>query len=257
MQDHHYERKISFLDWGIIISALLLLLAVYLPQSIWKEEEIFRKEGRKRMSDIANAEEFYFEMTGKYTLDGEHLFELVEAAMDSLLGDSLFTGDQVIHLGENSFMVTLERGFEIRVDTTFSDPKELYVTYNDTVYSVGMRNLESGGTDTLFVNFRYLKNYQRDENFQGIFSSDIITRSAMRTDYLQKKYHLNNSFLLCPVTQKPYIFEMDSLVDEMIFTVTSPLHLLEKPYKESRFGIFSFEAGDHGFISSGQKSWIE
>ncbi len=38
MHDQNYERKISILDWGIIISAILLLLTVYLPQSIWKEE---------------------------------------------------------------------------------------------------------------------------------------------------------------------------------------------------------------------------
>ena len=58
MQGQNYERKISILDWGIIISALLLLLAVYLPQSVWHEEEKFKKEGRKRMSDIVDAEEF-------------------------------------------------------------------------------------------------------------------------------------------------------------------------------------------------------
>ncbi|SVD49424.1 uncharacterized protein METZ01_LOCUS402278, partial [marine metagenome] len=70
MQDQNYERKISLLDWGIIISSMLLLLVVYIPQSIWQEEAKFKKEGRKRMSDIANAEDFFFEMTGQYTLDG-------------------------------------------------------------------------------------------------------------------------------------------------------------------------------------------
>ena len=102
MQSNNYDRKISLLDWGIIISSLLLLLAVYLPQSIWQEEEKFKKEGRQRMSDIANAEDFYFEMTGSYSLDGKHLFELVEAAMDSLIADSLFTGKKNIKLGETT-----------------------------------------------------------------------------------------------------------------------------------------------------------
>ena len=88
MQSNNYDRKISLLDWGIIISSLLLLLAVYLPQSIWQEEEQFKKVGRQRMTDIANAEDFYFEMTGHYTLDGIHLLDLVEAAMDSLIADS-------------------------------------------------------------------------------------------------------------------------------------------------------------------------
>ena len=104
--------KIDLLDWGIIISVLLLVLTIYLPQSIWKEEEKFKKEGRKRMTDIANAEEFYFEMTGKYTLDGVHLFDLVEAAMDSLIADSLFLGEKNINLNDSTYTVTLEKGFE-------------------------------------------------------------------------------------------------------------------------------------------------
>ena len=36
MLSKEQERKISILDWGIIVSAILLLLTVYLPQSIWK-----------------------------------------------------------------------------------------------------------------------------------------------------------------------------------------------------------------------------
>jgi len=257
MQDQNYKRKIGLLDWGIILSALLLLLVVYLPQSIWQEEEKFKREGRQRMSDIANAEDFYFEMTGQYTIDGEHLFELVEAAMDSLIADSLFTGEQIIKLGGNTYPVTLDRGFEIRVDTTFSDPTNLYFSYEDTVYSVGLRNLESGGTDTLYVNIRDLPVYQADENFQKIFNLDVVTRSEIRTDYLRKKYHLDNSLLFCPVTQKSYIFEIDSTDDEAIFKVTSPLHILDKPYTESRFGVFTFEAGNHGYIRGGQTSWAE
>ena len=257
MHEQNYERKISILDWGIVISAILLLLAVYLPQSIWKEEAMFRKEGRHRMSAIANAEEFYLEMTGTYTDDGEHLFELVEAAMDSIIADSLFTGEQIINLNANAYTVNLERGFENRVDTTFSAPTELYFSYEDTIYIVGLKNPESGGTDTLFVNFRDLDRYKSDEYFQDIYSMDIVTRTELKTDYLRKKYHLNNSFLYCPLTKDPYIFEIDTTGEESIFIVTSPLHILEEPYKESRFGIFTFEAGDHGYIKSSQKSWTE
>ena len=142
------------MDWGIVFSSLLLLLTVYLPQIIWKEEAKFRKEGRHRMSSIANAEEFYLEMIGSYTTNGEHLFELVEAAMDSLIADSLFTGKQIINLNGAAFPVNMERDIEIRIDTTFSKPTELYVTYDDTVYTIGMRNFESGGIDTLFINIK-------------------------------------------------------------------------------------------------------
>ena len=257
MQDQNYERKISILDWGIIISAILLLLSVYLPQSIWEEEAKFRKEGRHRMTSIANAEEFYFEMTGTYTSDGEHLFELVEAAMDSLIADSLFTDEQIINLHGTSYPVKMERGLETRIDTTFSFPTELYFSYEDTIYTVGLKNLESGGTDTLFVNVRDIALYQSDEYFQDIYVMDIVTRTELRTDYLREKYHLNNSMLYCPLTNEPYIIKVDTTNDEPLFTVTSPLHILEKPYTESRFGVFTFEAGDHGYIRDSQKSWAE
>jgi len=257
MMGQNYERTISVLDWGIVISAILLLLSVYLPQSIWKEEAKFRKEGRHRMNAIANAEEFYFEITGTYTSDGKHLFELVEAAMDSLIADSLFIGEQVINLRDTSYSVTMERGFEARVDTTFSSPTELYFSYEDTIYTVGLYNPESGGTDTLFVNVRDLAQYRANEYFRDIYSTDIVTRSAIRTDYLRKKYHLDTSMLHCPLTNNPYIMEVDSTEDEPVFTVTSPLHILEEPYTESRFGVFTFEAGDHGYIRDSQKSWAE
>ena len=257
MDSQNYERKISILDWGIVISTILLLHSVYLPQSIWKEEVKFRKEGRHRMTSIANAEEFYLEMTGTYTSDGEHLFELVEAAMDSLLADSLFTGEQIINLHGNTYPVTLERGFENRVDTTFSSPTDLYFSYKDTIYIVGLKNPESGGTDTLFINYRNLARYQSDEYFQDIYSMDIVTRVELKTDYLRNKYHLNNSILYCPITQDPYIFEVDTTGEDPIFTVISPLHVLKEPYTESRFGVFTFDAGDHGYIKSTQKSWAE
>jgi len=257
MHDKNYERKISVLDWGIVISAILLMLTVYLPQSIWEEEVTFRKEGRHRMMAIANAEEFYFEITGTYTSDGEHLFELVEAAMDSLIADSLFTGEQIINLKGNTYPVNMERGFETRVDTTFSAPTELYFSYEDTIYTVGLKNLESGGTDTLFVNVRDLAQYQSDKYFHDIYSMDIVTRTELRTDYLRKKYHLNTSMLYCPLTNDPYIFSVDTTNEEAVFTVTSPLHILEDPYTESRFGVFTFEAGDHGYIQDSQKSWAE
>ena len=257
MHDKNYERKISVLDWGIVISAILLLFSVYLPQSIWIEEVKFRKEGRHRMASIASAQEFYFEMTGSYTLDGNYLFDLVEAAMDSLIADSLFIGEQKINLHGKSYSIKMERGFETRVDTTFSFATDLYFSYNDTIYTVGLNNPESNGTDTLFVNVRDLSRYQLNENFREIYSTAIVTRSEIRTDYLRKKYHLNVSMLRCPLTNNPYIFEVDTTGDEPIFIVTSPLHILEEPYTESRFGVFTFEAGDHGYIRDSQKSWVD
>ena len=85
-----------------------------------------------------------------------------------------------------------------------------------------------------------------------------MQRSEIRTDYLRKKFHLDNRMLFCPIIQEPFLFEIDSISSEdLMFSVTSPLHLLDEPYTESRFGVFTFEAGDHGFVRGGQKSWSE
>ena len=67
------------------------------------------------MTAISNAQEFYKELTGSYTMDGNHLFELVEAAMDSLLADSLFLGEQYIKLQSaiNIFRIGLLISFNL------------------------------------------------------------------------------------------------------------------------------------------------
>ena len=122
---NNMNKKIEILDWGIIFSAIIMLFMVYIPVSIWQEESEIRNEARHRMLAISNAQGFYKELTGSYTMDGEHLFELVEAAMDSLLADSLFLGERYIHLKSGKHRVNMEEDFEIRVDTTFSFPENI------------------------------------------------------------------------------------------------------------------------------------
>lgn len=257
MEENKIERKISLLDWGIVFSVILLFVVVYIPQIIWEEEEMYRKESRFRMSMIANAAEFYYELTGNYTVDGEHLFFLVEAAMDSLIADSLFTGNQTIFNSEGQdFEVSLERGFELRVDTTFSKAVDLKRSYLDTIYNVGMKNEITGEIDTIFVNSKDLNLFKTDLYFYKTFGSDTITRSEIVTNYLRKKYHLTTNYLVCPLTGTKYVLEIDSTKQgDPLFLVKSPIHLLEESYNESRFGLFKFESGKHGYIQGGIKSW--
>ena len=96
-----------------------------------------------------------------------------------------------------------------------------------------------------------------DEYYKEVYGTDIVQRTEIRTDYLRNKYHLQKDMLFSPLTNKPFIFEIDTSSDESIFLVKSPLNILNEPYTESRFGIFTFEAGDHGYIKGSQKSWAE
>ena len=198
------DRKIGVLDWGIIISILILFLIIYIPRSIWIEETEIRNDARQRMIDISNSQDFYYELTGKYSTSGEHLFELVEAAMDSLIADSTFTSSQSLNLSDGKYAINIERGFEVKVDTTFSDAVIMRKVKLDTIYTVGMKNADSGGVDTLFVNVRDLNSFTTDEMFHRIFSYDTTSRTEIITDYLRKKYHLNSDRLYCPITNKKF-----------------------------------------------------
>ena len=126
------------------------------------EETEIRNDARQRMLDISNSQDFYYELTGKYSTGGEHLFELIEAAMDSLIADSTFTGSQSLNLSDGKYAINIERGFEVKVDTTFSDAVIMRKAKLDTIYIVGMKNEDSGGVDTLFVNVRDLKSFTED-----------------------------------------------------------------------------------------------
>ena len=133
-------KDIGFLDWSIFISIIIMALMIFLPQIVWEEEDYYKSLRREKMNIISKSEDFYYQLMGEYTLNTKELFSLVESATDSVIADSLFVGDKMIDLDDGSYEVNLERGFEIRVDTTFSVPTELYVSYADTVYSVGMKN---------------------------------------------------------------------------------------------------------------------
>ena len=247
------NRKIEVLDWSIIFSILILFLIIYIPRSIWMEETEIRHEARQRMLDISNSQDFYYELTGKYSTSGEHLFEFIEAAMDSLIADSTFTGSQSLHLSDGEYAINIERGFEVKVDTTFSDAVIMRKAKLDTIYTVGMKNEDSGGVDTLFVNVRDLKSFTEDEMFHRIFSSDTTSRTEIITDYLRKKYHLTNNRLYCPLTNEKFYFDIDKSDSENpIFTVLSPV---PDDYTEPRFLVFQFEAGRHGSIKGGVTSW--
>ena len=204
------NKKIEILDWGIIFSTIIMLFMVYMPVSIWQEEMKIRNEARHRMLAISNAQEFYKELTGTYTMDGEHLFLLVEAAMDSLLADSLFLGTQYIKLQSGHYKVNMEEDFEIRVDTTFSHSENIRVTTLDTIYAIGLNNSEGSGVDTIFVNADNLGYYKSQSNFYGIFNQDTTSRSELITDYLRMKYHLTSDLLYCPISKKKYIFEINN-----------------------------------------------
>ena len=146
------ERKIGLLDWGLTLSVLILGIAIYVPNSIEKEESFYKNESRHRMEVIYSAQELFLELTGNYTLDGKDLFKVVQQARDSLMGDSLFYGQKLIHIDGEPRTFNIPQDLQVIVDTTFSQEVVMKKEVEDLVYSVGIRNEKSGITDTIYVN---------------------------------------------------------------------------------------------------------
>ena len=187
------DKKIGILDWAIFISIFIMALMIFIPQFIWKEEDRFKKIRRDRMDIISKAEDFYFELTGKYTLNTNELFSLVESATDSLIADSLFVGKQKIYLNNKTYNVNVDPGYHIAVDTTFSSIEVLRYEVTDTVYTISMVNDETNLLDTILVNSRLFKRYQKDEKFKEIIDFESIDRIEKQSNYLRRRFHLRHS----------------------------------------------------------------
>jgi len=253
------DKKIGVLDWLIFISIVIMFIMVYVPQSIWAEEEAFKKERRNRMKVISQAEEFYYELTGSYTTDYNELFFLVEAAMDSLIADSLFTGRKTINLNNKVYEILLESGFEVIVDTTFSKVERLKKNVVDTLYTVIMNNDKTSQLDTIVTNSNNITKYKQDSLFVNVLQVKYEQRSEIESNYLRRKFHLNEKLIYCPISNtnknKKFILEVDkSKDDSQIFKITSPV---SDGDSERRYGIFKYSPGQSESIIGGKKSWAE
>jgi len=253
MQQENIDKKIEFLDWGIVFSFLIMLVVIYIPLSIWEEEENYKNESRRRMEIIVDAQEFHKELTGKYSDDGEELFSLVESVLDSTIADSLFFGKQSIYLENKKIVVDVSKGFLSRADTTFSIGVNRKQVVIDTIYTVEMKNEETNGLDTIFVNTSNIKNIENDTLFNKIINFNQSSYNESYTDYLSRKYKLSINLLQCPLINSPFEFIINNEdPDDIYFTVKSPV---PKDYKERRYLLFKFKAGKHGFIEDKRKSW--
>lgn len=257
MKEVGFVKKIGILDWLIFVSILIMFIMVYVPQSIWEEENEYKKMRRERMKVISQAEDFYHELTGEYSTDYSKVFSLVEAAMDSLIADSLFVGSKTITLNNKKYNVNLEKGYEMIVDTTFSYSENVKNTVKDTIYYIGMNNIETNQIDTLIANSTNIQNYKEDTLFYDILNVEYKERVENEINYLRRKFHLTDDLMFCPISRnnqnKKFILEiLKNSSGESIFQISSPV---DSNDKERRYGIFSYNPGFKETIRGGQKSW--
>ncbi|UCD39090.1 MAG: hypothetical protein JSW54_06315 [Fidelibacterota bacterium] len=239
------------LDWLILGAVFILMVVIYVPKSIWAEEEAFLTESRRRMQIIQDAEDFFNTIRGRYATDGSFLFKLVSQTHDSLIADSTFTDLQIVHVDGSPYRVTIPEGLATQMDTTFSVGRPQRQEIMDTVYTVTLWNDERAAFDTLFINGSLrLAQIKRDTAFSEVRDTSYGSHSEVYTDYKWNRFRLEEKLLNCPVIGEPFVIRFDST--ESALNIASPI---DGEYIESRYLFFRFRAKDHGEIVAGESSW--
>lgn len=242
----------TILDWGVVLAMLFLIIVIYVPKSIWAEEDLARTESRRRMMIIQSAENFYKTLTDKFTTDGPFLFKLVSQTHDSLVGDTTFLGPQVVRVEGQSYSVDIPERMLKQLDTTFTIPRAVRETLLDTTYTVLLWNDERSEHDTIFINgIVGLQHNQADPSYRGITDTTFGSHTELVNDYAWYRYRLVDDLLFHPVSFEPYLLNLDSTGEE--FTIAAPESDLNV---QRRYLMFHFEAIDHGKIVDGEPSWL-
>lgn len=245
------EAARLILDWAIIFAVAILIVVIYVPKQIWGEEDMARDESRRRMGIINSAEEFYNVITGRYTTDGEFLFSMISQTYDSLIADSTFINEQIVHVGGMPYSVNIPEILFEQLDTSFTVGRAIRINVLDTTYTVLIWNDDIDHADTSYVDgIRGLNLFKKDPDYLETLLETPGEHTEMITDYEWNRYPLDYELLKNTITDEPYAITIDST--GMILTVASPV---PREYKETRYLVFTFQGGNHGKITDGDASW--
>jgi hypothetical protein len=230
----------------IVLGLIFILFAIYVPVSIWEEEDRYKNISHFRMNTIYNIQEFYKNLTGDYATDGLWAMNVVNAVRDSLTADSTYLDKQLLGLHRNKINLNIAKGFDVEFDTTFGFQKFRKDTIMDTTVKILTFSEQLSRNDTVYIQKKNLSVMLSSENFRNILSEESVKR-VESIDYYDT-YMPDTSMFYCPLTSQPYSIKF--IEDKL--RIESPI---EDIYKKPRFLIFSLKAQNHGYIEDGILSW--
>ena len=245
------QKKFSdLLELITVLAFFFLIFVIYAPVSVWSEEKEFEKKSRFNMKNIYDIESFYEQITGKYSPDFFEAMKVVNSARDSLLGDSLYVGEQSLTLFGREYTVDINESFGFNYDTTFGFKSYRRDTILDTTVQIVMFSQELGRNDTSFTQKKFLSNYIQDPSFIANLGEEPLERVELIEYY--KTFIPDSSIFNCPLSGDHYLINIDN--ENKKFKVKSPI-TKANPYKDPRFLIFSLKSFGHGEINDGNRSW--
>jgi len=242
------QHKTDLLEIGIVFFILLLFVVIYVPIAIWEEENYYRKESRFRMNNLYDIEVFHKSIMGEFNPNFHEAMDLVNAARDSVVADSLFIEEQIIILNGKEYQVDIYDNFAFEYDTTFGFKSFRRDTILDTTLQIVFYDESLGRDDSIFIRKKDLFSYEDDSNFNGIVKAEQVERIELVEYY--KTFIPDSSTYYCPLTADAY--QIDISDEGSSFRVSSPIN---ETVKKPRYLLFSFKANSHGIIQDGSRSW--
>jgi len=238
---------VKVLNIVAVIFAFCVILVIYLPNSIWKEEDAVRAVSRKRMVVMNEVEKFYKQMVGVYQNDPLLAMKVITAVRDSTRADSNYFGEQVVKLPEGKFTLMVPKNFFLTFDTTFALGYQKKDTIYDTTYRVLKWNEEMLTNDTVYVLAdRYRELQKADSSFRKALDSETSTRVQINRYY--RPFYLDTTFAYSPLINELYQITSDTSKVK----IQDPL---KGVFKEKRYLFFAFKDTSAGYIENDEKSW--
>ena len=241
------NRKLNdLIELIIVLGLVFILFAIYVPVSIWEEEDQYESVSHFRMNTIHHIQEIYKNLTGDYATDGLWAMNVVNAVRDSLTADSTYFDKQLLGLFQNKINLNIPKGFDVEFDTTFGFQRFRKDTITDTTVQVLTFSEQLSRNDTVYIQKKNLSEMLVSETFRDVLGEESVKR-VESIDYYET-FIPDTSMFYCPLTSQPYKIEF--IEDKL--RIESPI---EHIYKKPRFFIFSLKAQNHGYIEDGILSW--
>jgi len=118
-----YEMKTSYYFDAIIgVMAVLLLLVIFVPQSIWSDEVEVKEECRVRMENLYELEIEFYRLVNRFPHSPEEAMMIVQAVMDSAKSDTGFFGAETLKIDTSVYYINTQGDIVARIDTLMTIP---------------------------------------------------------------------------------------------------------------------------------------
>jgi hypothetical protein len=199
---------VKLLNFIALFLALVLIIVIYVPTIIWREEDQVRNQGRQRMLILNSVEKYYHQMTGEYETDPVTAMKVVSAIRDSTRADSNFFGEKTIKLDNEKLKMNVPKNFYAIFDTTFAFSYMRKDTAIDTTYKVIKWNNELFSWDTVYILAQRWRELESDSSYRGPLGVETSERVTDNTYYLP--FYLTDKYAYNPLINKQFSITTDS-----------------------------------------------